>query len=127
VFFLSVGLLIDLNFIRENWAHVLIVLTIVTVLKTAANIFILHWLGEPWERSFHSGVVMGQVGEFSFILAALGLSAHVIADDGYRLMIAVIALSLLISPMWLMIARRLHDMAIHRLTGHLPQAAPDDL
>lgn len=127
VFFLSVGLLIDLNFIRENWVHVLIVLTIVTVLKTAANILILHWLGEPWERSFHSGVVMGQVGEFSFILAAMGLSVHVITADGYRLMIAVIALSLLISPMWLMIARRLHDMAIQRLTGHLPQPAPDDL
>ena len=88
---------------------------------------ILHWLGEPWERSFHSGVVMGQVGEFSFILAALGVAAHVINNDGYRLMIAVIALSLLISPLWLMVARRLHDMAIKRLTGHLPQPSPDDL
>jgi len=90
-------------------------------------VLILHRLGEPWERSFHSGVVMGQVGEFSFIIAALGLSVGVIADDGYRLMIAVIALSLLISPMWLLIARRLHDMALKRLTGHLPQASPEDL
>lgn len=127
VFFLSIGLLIDIDFIRENWAHVLIVLMIVTVVKTAMNVVILHWLGEPWERSFHSGVVMGQVGEFSFILAALGLSVHVITNDGYRLMIAVIALSLLISPLWLIIARRLHDVAIKRLTGHLPQPAPDDL
>ncbi len=127
VFFLSIGLLIDIDFIRENWAQVLIVLMIVTVVKTGINILILRWLGEPWERSFHSGVVIGQVGEFSFILAALGLSVHVITNDGYRLMIAVIALSLLISPMWLIIARRLHDMAIKRLTGHLPQAAPDDL
>lgn len=127
VFFLSIGLLINLDFIRDNWVHVAAVLAIVTVIKTAANVLILHWLGEPWERSFHSGVVMGQVGEFSFILAALGLSAKVLTDDGYRLMISVIALSLLISPIWLIIARRLHDVALKRLTGHLPPAAPDDL
>jgi hypothetical protein len=42
-------------------------------------------------------------------------------------MIAVIALSLLISPMWLAIARRLHNVALKRLIGHMPQASPDDL
>lgn len=127
VFFLSVGLLIDLDFIKENWGHVVAVLVMVTLLKTAANVAILRWLGEPWERAFHSGAVMGQVGEFSFVLAALGLSVSVITQDGYRLLIAVIALSLLISPLWLIVARRLHGMARNRLTGHLPQSSPDDL
>jgi len=127
VFFLSIGLLIDINYILENWELVLLVLLVVTFLKTVANVFILHILGEPWERSFHSGVVMGQVGEFSFILAATGLAVGAIPDSSYRLMIAVIALSLLISPMWLAIARRLHDAALKRLIGNMPQASPDDL
>jgi len=127
VFFLSIGLLIDINYILENWEMVLLVLLVVTFLKTIANVFILHILGEPWERSFHSGVVMGQVGEFSFILAATGLAVGAIPDSSYRLMIAVIALSLLISPMWLAIARRLHDAALKRLIGNMPQASPDDL
>jgi CPA2 family monovalent cation:H+ antiporter-2 len=127
VFFLSIGLLIDINYIMENWKLVLLVLLIVTFLKTVANVAILHWLGEPWERAFHSGVVMGQVGEFSFIIAATGLAVSAISDDSYRLMIAVIALSLLISPMWLAIARRLHNIALKRLIGHMPQASPDDL
>lgn len=127
VFFLSIGLLIDIDFISENWEHVLLVLLTVTFLKTVANVAILHWLGEPWERAFHSGVVMGQVGEFSFIIAATGLAVSAISDDSYRLMIAVIALSLLISPMWLAIARRLHNVALKRLIGHMPQASPDDL
>lgn len=112
VFFLSIGLLIDVNFIIQNWRSVLMVLAIVTVLKTIVNISILHFLGEPWDRAFHSGVVMAQVGEFSFVVVAAGLASHAITDDGYRLMIAVIALSLLISPMWLAIARHLHDLAI---------------
>jgi len=127
VFFLSIGLLIDINYILENWELVLLVLLVVTFLKTVANVAILHWLGEPWERAFHSGVVMGQVGEFSFIIAATGLAVGAIPDASYRLMIAVIALSLLISPMWLAIARRLHHVALKRLIGHMPQASPDDL
>lgn len=113
VFFLSIGLLIDVNFIINNWQLVLIALSIVTLLKTAVNVMILHlFLGKPWDKSFHSGVVMAQVGEFSFIIVAAGLAAHVISDEAYRLMIAVIALSLMISPMWLAIARRLHDVAL---------------
>jgi CPA2 family monovalent cation:H+ antiporter-2 len=105
-------LLIDINFIVHNWRHVLIVLSIVTVLKTVFNVAILHFLGKPWDRAFHSGVVMAQIGEFSFIIVAAGLAAEIITPEGYRLMIAVIALSLLISPMWLAIARRLHDVTI---------------
>jgi CPA2 family monovalent cation:H+ antiporter-2 len=115
VFFLSIGLLIDLHYIAQNWRQVLLVLLVVTLLKTTVNVAILHWLGEPWQRAFHSGVVLGQIGEFSFILVAAGLTAEVISQDGYRLMISVIALSLLISPMWLAIARRLHDAALKKL------------
>ncbi len=111
VFFLSIGLLIDVPFIIEHWKSVAVVLAIVTILKTAVNVVILHlFLGNPWDRAFHSGVVMAQVGEFSFIIVAAGLAEHVITGDAYHLMIAVIALSLVISPMWLAIARRLHDI-----------------
>lgn len=126
VFFLSIGLLIDINYIIEHWKNVLLVLGVVTFLKTTVNVAILHWLGEPWERAFHSGVVMGQIGEFSFILVAAGLAAKVISPDGYRLMIAVIALSLLISPMWLAIARRLHDIALTRLGSSILSPPPDE-
>ncbi|MBU6475414.1 MAG: cation:proton antiporter [Alphaproteobacteria bacterium] len=118
VFFLSIGLLIDVPFIVQHWKSVAVVLAIVTVLKTAVNVMILHLiLDNPWDRSFHSGVVMAQVGEFSFIIVAAGLAAHVITGEAYRLMIAVIALSLVISPMWLAIARKLHDMALGKKSG----------
>ncbi len=112
IFFLSIGLLIDINFIIQNWQNVLIILLIVTLLKSIINVAILHFLGEPWDRAFHSGVAMTQIGEFSFVVVAAGLASHVITPDGYHLMITVIALSLLISPLWLAIARRLHDITI---------------
>lgn len=127
VFFLSIGLLIDLDYIIQNWESVLTVLAIVTVLKTVVNVVILHMLGEPWHRAFHSGVVMGQMGEFSFVILAAGVTAGAISqNEGYRLMIAVIALSLLISPMWLAIARKLHDLAILKLGASIAGTPADE-
>jgi CPA2 family monovalent cation:H+ antiporter-2 len=120
MFFLSIGLLIDVNFIIENWHTVLIVLLVVTVLKTVVNVAILHFLGKAWDRAFHSGVVMAQIGEFSFIIVAAGLAAHAITGEAYRLMIAVIALSLLISPMWLALARHLHEITLGKLDSGEP-------
>ena len=117
VFFLSIGLLIDLKFLFLNLHLVLPVLFVVTFGKTAVNIIILHLQGEPWDRAFQTGVVLGQVGEFSFILVATALSSEIIFEEGYRLMITVIALSLMISPLWLSIARRIHDQAAAGFTG----------
>lgn len=107
VFFLSVGLLIDLGFIWHNLGQVLAWLVAVTLFKTALNIAALRVIGNPWDRSFLSGVVMGQIGEFSFVLLATASSAALISPDGYRLTVAVIALSLMFSPLWLATARRL--------------------
>lgn len=126
VFFLSIGLLINLDYIFANWKNVLLVLAIVTFLKTIVNVGILHLLGEPWRRAFHAGVVMGQMGEFSFIIVAGGVTAKIITPEGYDLMISVIALSLLISPMWLAVARRLHDMAIRKLGVNILTPAQDE-
>ncbi|MCY4608299.1 MAG: cation:proton antiporter [bacterium] len=111
VFFLSIGLLIDVMFIWENLEAILLMLILVTLGKTAMNVGILRFLKEPWPRAWLGGVALGQVGEFSFVLVALGLSTGAIDQEGYRLFIAVIALSLIISPVWLNSARRIQSLA----------------
>ncbi len=113
VFFLSVGLLIDFAFIWDNFWTVMMFLLFVAILKTAMNVTILHALGESWQNAFLAGVVTAQVGEFSFVLAATASNSNLISADGYRLLVAVIALSLVLSPLWLHLARQLHRMASH--------------
>ncbi len=114
VFFLSVGLLIDLNFIWHNLGRVLSWLVVVTVVKTALNIALIRVLGQPWPRAFLAGVLLGQIGEFSFLLAAVGGDAGIVPEDEAPLVVAVVALSLLFSPLWLATARRLHLVATRR-------------
>lgn len=111
VFFLSVGLLLDYKFIWYNLGKVLALLIFITLGKTAFNIFILHLFRQPWPRAFLTGLVLSQMGEFAFLLTTIGLDTHMISPEGAQLAISLAALSLALSPLWLMAARRLHNFA----------------
>lgn len=110
IFFLSVGLMIDLTFIIENIWSLILLLFIVTLIKTISNIGFLKILGKPWQQAFLAGVVMGQIGEFSFVISAVGLNVGIISMDLYKLAITVIALSIMFSPLWHRMAQRIHDI-----------------
>lgn len=110
VFFLSVGLLLDLQFI---WAHiwtVLVLLFIITIGKTLFNIAVLRFLGKAWPRAFLAGLLLAQMGEFTFLLTTLGVSARLITLEESKMIISLAALSLSFSPLWLVAARRVHDI-----------------
>ena len=111
VFFLSIGLLIDLKFILQNLETVLLLLLVVTLFKTAMNVGILRALGETWQRAFLGGVLISQLGEFSFLLAASGFAAGAIGVQELKLVVAVTVLSLALSPIWMIAARRVHGLA----------------
>lgn len=114
MFFLSIGLLLDLNFIWENLGKVLMILLFITLGKTALNISILHLLRQPWTISFLSGVVLAQLGEFSFLLATVGQEVGIVDGYGNNLIVSLTVLSLALSPIWLTTAKRLHDLAPKR-------------
>ena len=89
----------------------LILLLIVTLFKSAMNVAILRLLGEPWPRAWLAGVAIGQVGEFSFVLIATAVAAGLVQPSASRLIVSVIALSLMLSPFWLLTARRLENLS----------------
>ena len=111
VFFLSIGLLIDLTFI---WAHIGVVIfaaMFVIIVKSGLNVFLLRLTGYERDIALVAGLSMAQIGEFSFVLAAAGFSAGALGYDIYRLAIAVTAISLLISPAWTAMMHRLETVA----------------
>lgn len=117
VFFLSIGLLIDLRHLWENLTLVLLLWALVTVFKTALNTAVLRFLGESWPRAFESSLILAQIGEFSFVIGAVALSRGVIDSDLHRLIVSVTALSLFCSPLWMASARRLNHRAAYRVHG----------
>ncbi len=116
VFFVSIGLLIDLTFLWRHLVLILLLLLVTICTKTLLNTLVLRLLGVRTEQAFLAGVVMGQLGEFSFLVGAAALQAGSIDVEHYNIALAVIALSLLISPFWLVTLRRLERMSTAHYT-----------
>jgi CPA2 family monovalent cation:H+ antiporter-2 len=116
VFFLSIGLLIDLHYMWANIGMVTTLFLLVTVFKTLLNVGFLRLVGQPWSTAFLAGVSMAQIGEFSFLLAVVGISAGVLDEEGRRLIVSVTVLSLALSPLWVITARRFQLLASYGVT-----------
>ena len=115
IFFLSVGLLLDLDYVRENWQIVATFAFGVIVTKTVLNLLLIRYTGFTWDVAVPAGLATAQIGEFSFILAAVALSNRVLDIDTYRLALSVIAATLIISPVWMVTVRRFHEVARSRI------------
>jgi monovalent cation:H+ antiporter-2, CPA2 family len=100
VFFVSVGMLIDPGLIAQHWLAV-IVLTAIVVLGKLVGVSVGAFLaGFGVRTSVQAGMSMAQIGEFSFIIAALGLSLGATGHFLYPVAVAVSALTTLLTP-WL--------------------------
>jgi len=112
VFFLSVGLLIDLNYLIAQVWVIGAALVVVTGGKTVLNFFLLMLGGEKFDTAFSASLFLSPVGEFSFVIASAALSVGALTSEGHKLAIAVIAMSLLVSPLWFLSARLAHRLAL---------------
>jgi CPA2 family monovalent cation:H+ antiporter-2 len=112
MFFLSIGMLVDFTYFLEHMKIVLGVTILVFLFNAGTNVFVLRSLGENWETSLLTAGLLSQIGEFSFLLAAVGLHAGLMNESLHSMTVLVIALTLMLSPLWhSMIKRfaRVHD------------------
>ena len=106
VFFLSIGLMIDVDFIIEHIVMLSFLLLIVLVGKTALNAVVLHFFKRPWSMSFISSLVLAQIGELAFVLSDAAESAAILTKYDHKLIVSLIVLTLMFSPFWMTAARK---------------------
>jgi CPA2 family monovalent cation:H+ antiporter-2 len=110
-FFLFVGLMFDLEFLAENWYIVIAVLLAVTVWKVFFNTILLRAFSIELAKSASIGIVLGQLGEFSLLLASVASQSQIIDAFGQKLIICVTALSLSISPIFIALSTRTKNLS----------------
>lgn len=106
LFFVSIGLLIDMTFLKENLIFIIAVLMSAFVINTFVNTIIFLWLRRSLRYSLYVGAILAPLGEFSFLLATAGLQVGAIGLYAYQMAVIVIALSLIVSPFWTWAFRR---------------------
>ena len=110
MFFLSVGMLVEINYLLANIEVVFGLTLLVFLFNSGSNVFVMRALGEPWESSLITAGLLSQIGEFSFLLAAVGLHVALIDKDLHTMTVLVIALTLMLSPLWHALIKRFSRM-----------------
>jgi CPA2 family monovalent cation:H+ antiporter-2 len=100
IFFVAVGMMIDPHAIAEHWVAILALTAIVITGKVVAVSLSAFLIGFPLHTSIRTGMSMAQIGEFSFIIAGVGLATGAARSFLYPVAIAVSAITTLTTP-WL--------------------------
>ena len=88
LFFVSVGMLFDPRILFDQPMHVLAVVGIIMVGKTIAAMALVLFFRYPINTALTVGASLAQIGEFSFILATLGVSLQLLSLEGQNLILA---------------------------------------
>ncbi|WP_141735525.1 cation:proton antiporter [Oligoflexus tunisiensis] len=98
VFFVSVGMMIDPKILIENFWVVLLIIVVTIVGKLFGSGLGALLSGRSLRQSMQAGLSLAQIGEFSFLIAALGVSLKVTSDFLYPIVIAVSAVTTFTTP-----------------------------
>jgi CPA2 family monovalent cation:H+ antiporter-2 len=107
LFFISVGMLFDPTILINDLLPVLATVAIIVIAKSVAALAIVRAFGRPWGTSLTIAASLAQIGEFSFILATLGVSLNLMPEKGRELILAGAIISILLNPLLFMLLDRL--------------------
>jgi CPA2 family monovalent cation:H+ antiporter-2 len=108
LFFVAVGMLFDPSVLLRQPLHVLAVLSIIVVGKSLAALLIVLAFRHPLDTALTVSAALAQIGEFSFILAGLGVNLGLLPVDGQNLILAGALLSITLNPLVFYAATSLH-------------------
>ncbi|MFK4873550.1 YbaL family putative K(+) efflux transporter [Novosphingobium sp. ZW T3_23] len=99
LFFVSVGMLFDPSVVVEHGVAVLATLVVIVVGKSLAAVAIVRFFGHPPQTALAVAASLAQIGEFSFMLAALGVQLGILPQEGRDLILAGAIFSILANPL----------------------------
>ncbi|MCW5935454.1 MAG: cation:proton antiporter [Fimbriimonadia bacterium] len=122
LFFISVGLLIDLPFVTANWAEALGWTTLLIGLKWAVVLGVAKFMKRPRRVGIIAGAQLANIGEFSFVLLGVGLIDELIPKTLYQGLLFSSALTIMLNPVLVSLAYAfaLRTTSRHGLVQHLP-------
>jgi CPA2 family monovalent cation:H+ antiporter-2 len=119
LFFVSVGMLFDPKVLIEQPGPVLATVAIIVVGKSVAAYALVRAFGHNSGTALTVSVSLAQIGEFSFILAGLGVGLKVLPETGRDLILAGSLLSILFNPI-------LFSLAVKRMRSDEPEAVEEE-
>jgi CPA2 family monovalent cation:H+ antiporter-2 len=117
VFFLSVGMMVDTKVIVDNWTSIIPIALIAVGAKLVFTMIGMILSGQSLETAVKSGFSLAPIGEFSFIIASLGISLGVMDSYLYPVIVAASIITILCTPSLIRHSNTVCDF----LNKHLPE------
>ena len=111
-FFVSIGMLLDLDFLFQQPGLILLIVLCFLALKAVIACFVAFLLGFPLRTTILVGLALCQVGEFSFILSRTGVEHGLLAGNTYQLFLTVSVLTMAATPFIIALAPRIVEIAL---------------
>lgn len=108
-FFISIGMLLDVEVVLAQPLFIAFVTIGVLLLKAVIASFSVMLLGQPIRTVILSGFALSQVGEFAFVLAGTGITYGLLAGDTYQLFLAVSIMTMALTPVMIAVSPRVAD------------------
>ena len=123
LFFVSVGMLLDPVVLTEQFWPLLVTLGIILFGKSVAAFVIVRLFGHPKSTALVISASLAQIGEFSFILAGLGLSLGVLPEQAQDLILAGAIISILLNPTFFVLLDRFGPKEVATSAADDPESA----
>lgn len=98
IFFVSVGMMVNPSILTEYWLPILVLVIVILLGQAIFGSLSFLISGQSMKSAMHCGFSMAQIGEFSFIIASLGLSLGVISKFLYPVVVAVSVITTFLTP-----------------------------
>jgi len=114
LFFVSVGMLLDIRFLAANAGLVAVTVVAIVIAKTVVTALPAWLAGFPPRTSLLAGAGIAQVGEFSFVLGSRGAEAGLLAAADYQTFLAAAVLTMAVTPFVTSVLPRLCERLVER-------------
>ena len=119
IFFVSVGMLVDPQILKDYALPILALVLTILVGQSLLGSLAFMLGGESLKSAMRCGFSMAQIGEFSFIIASLGLSLGVISHFLYPVVVAVSVITTFLTPYMIRLATPAYNALEHRLPSRI--------
>ena len=117
LFFLAVGMSLDLGVVAENWRLIAIYVVAYMVMKGIGIYLVARFLKTGHREAMERAVVMAQGGEFAFVLYSSAAAVGIIDGRANAMLTAIIIISMVLTPLAIVALRRLTPRAEQSLEG----------
>jgi CPA2 family monovalent cation:H+ antiporter-2 len=124
LFFVSIGMLLDIGFLLEHPLRLALLTLGVVVLKPLVAALATLLLGLPMRPAVLAGAALGQVGEFSFVAARAGVASGLLGPVQFQTVLDVAVLSMVVTPLLVAAAPRTADLLVRTPLGRLQPPLP---